>query len=491
MLAVVMLSLSACGWLNRQAEPWQSNLNERDIVRQCSRFFVSLDERVANAGVADAQYTRIEGYPYLRVDRFLASFRYELADSDKFAAWVRAAQARDREARGVELTNLPDSARTQLQSHYQQTDLAKLVAYCGDQLMTWDMSERDRRRQLLTDMDVAQGYSSYARAMGLYPLTRHALERYYQQWQAELRAEFNRGRVMPTGVRIIDYVPAIEPEAEAAVLSLGTRTASPLGIPQLSAEDQRSLIERHAPIWRIQTQDDADKLGVPALRRNRLAAFHYDEPTAYSLLSYTRFNKEILLQISYSVWFSERPALQKNDPHSGRLDGLIWRVTLDREGAPLLFDLVNASGQYHILLPTDRLQTRKGIEAAAGLIVALPQGDWAASRPIITVAAQTHQLIGLAAAESTPVGTRYEITSYHTLRQLPQLNGGTRSLFNPQGLVEGTERGVGIFQWPTGIPAPGAMRQWGNHITSFSSERHFDEARMIEHYFTRSRLNHD
>jgi hypothetical protein len=72
------------------------------------------------------------------------------------------------------------------------------------------------------------------------------------------------------------------------------------------------------------------------------------------------------------------------------------------------------------------------------------------------------------------------------LRALPVAGGGTASLFGPDGIVAGTERSERYTLWISGIASPGAMRQWGRHATAFVGRRHFDEAFLIERYFTRA-----
>jgi hypothetical protein len=60
---------------------------------------------------------------------------------------------------------------------------------------------------------------------------------------------------------------------------------------------------------------------------------------------------------------------------------------------------------------------------------------------------------------------------------------GTRSLYQPDGLVAGSARGERFFFWPMGIESAGQMRQWGHHATAFVGRRHFDDAYLIEKYF--------
>ncbi|MGH6634914.1 MAG: hypothetical protein ACRED0_01840 [Gammaproteobacteria bacterium] len=55
--------------------------------RSVCAFFQSVDRAVLESGVADAEAQRIKDFPYLRVDRFLASYRYQLS-AEGFIFWV-------------------------------------------------------------------------------------------------------------------------------------------------------------------------------------------------------------------------------------------------------------------------------------------------------------------------------------------------------------------------------------------------------------------
>ena len=85
-------------------------------------------------------------------------------------------------------------------------------------------------------------------------------------------------------------------------------------------------------------------------------------------------------------------------------------------------------------------------------------------------------------------GVGYAFAADDGLRSLPDPAGGRRSAFRPDGIVPGSERGERYLFWPMGVREPGAMRQWGRHATAFVGRRHFDDARLIERYFT-LRLN--
>ena len=78
-------------------------------------------------------------------------------------------------------------------------------------------------------------------------------------------------------------------------------------------------------------------------------------PTVYTRFSHTRFDEKILLQINYMAWFPERPRQGVVDLLGGALDAVIWRVTLGRDGRPLIYDTIHGCGCYHLFFPSARL----------------------------------------------------------------------------------------------------------------------------------------
>jgi hypothetical protein len=78
---------------------------------------------------------------------------------------------------------------------------------------------------------------------------------------------------------------------------------------------------------------------------------------------------------------------------------------------------------------------------------------------------------------------RYRFAREDALRTLAHPDGGTRSLYGPDGIVAGTARAEAALFWPLGIRDAGAMRQWGRHATAFVGRRHFDEAFLLDRYF--------
>jgi hypothetical protein len=105
------------------------------------------------------------------------------------------------------------------------------------------------------------------------------------------------------------------------------------------------------------------------------------------------------------------------------------------------------------------------------------------TRLLLRVAAASHQIQRLRWEQVAAVDRELALQPDESLRSLPVPGGGRRSLFDPDGLVAGSERGERWLFWPMGVREPGAMRQWGHHATAFVGRRHFDDPDMMDRYF--------
>ena len=137
---------------------------------------------------------------------------------------------------------------------------------------------------------------------------------------------------------------------------------------------------------------------------------------------------------------------------AGKLDGLVWRVTLAPDGTPLVYDTMHPCGCYHMFFPTPATQPTAapeyGIEWAFSpqTLPAVGLGD----QVLLRIAAGTHYIDQLrveAVADST---TRYAWRDYDTLRSLPAGANGRRSVFGPDGFIDGTDRPEAWLFWPHG-----------------------------------------
>jgi hypothetical protein len=204
----------------------------------------------------------------------------------------------------------------------------------------------------------------------------------------------------------------------------------------------------------------------------------------YGRLAFTRYHGKTLTQLVYTIWFPERPSSGAADILSGRLDGVVFRVTLGIDGAPLVYDSMHPCGCYHMFFPTARVRLLPAPEPAI---------EWAfvpsrlpalapAQSVVVRIASRTHYVVNVRQDAGAPAAA-YRLADDNDLRALPTADRGTRSAFGPDGIVPGTERGERYLFWPMGIDNAGAMRQWGTHATAFIGRRHFDDADLIERRF--------
>jgi hypothetical protein len=83
LLALLALALTSCAQHHRlQVQP-------SGPLSDCQSLFVQVDEEVKRANVQDYGPMRISGFPYLRVDRFSASFRESASGSTQMQTWTK------------------------------------------------------------------------------------------------------------------------------------------------------------------------------------------------------------------------------------------------------------------------------------------------------------------------------------------------------------------------------------------------------------------
>jgi hypothetical protein len=453
-------------------------------VERCQAWYRDLDRAVEEAGVRDAQDTRVRGFPYLRVDRLHASLRDKARTSEAaLHAWVDALLDLDRRGRLHELRNLPNPPLSPHEALQRTVD-------CGRLLREIDLAQPERRAALVERARVPDDYSDASRMLGLYPLTRLVFAAGVRRWEEAARAPFATRPGAPPDT-VIRYAPPARVQISRAAIAgvLARSRTDPLGRPTLTEPELLELGIAYAPTFEVEVKADYDR---PGALHWRAAA---DTPevdnsrsVVYLSATHTRYRRgpqdHILLQLVYTIWFAERPPLEEADLLAGRLDGLVWRVTLAPDGEPLLYDSMHPCGCYHQFFPTPRARLRPAPD---------PREEWAfvpqsvprvadGDRPRVRVASATHYIEGIELAGDADARVRYDFRDADELRSLPR-GAGSRSAFGPDGLIAGTERAERFLFWPMGIASAGAMRQWGRHATAFVGRRHFDDADLLERRF--------
>jgi hypothetical protein len=460
-------------------------------VRDCAGWYEALDQAVDESGVRDAQQQRLAGFPYLRADRSFAALRGRAAQGGPaFIAYVQRLGELDLQARVHEIRNLPRERLDRLPGMTPEVSRAlalQRTRECARLLRELDLDQPEARAALLQRVAVADDYSALARFLGLYPITRLAFASGVRRWEDETRASFERQpEDGPPAVRYAPPAPS-QPMSRQSIAGLLARANfDPLRQVQLSERELADLAAVYAPSFEIAIAGDYDRFGRLRWRRGAaMPEVDAAQLAVYVHPAYTHYGETLLLQLVYTLWFPERPPSGAVDLLAGRLDGIVWRVTLAPDGEPLLYDSIHPCGCYHLFFPTPRARPRPAPD---------PLEEWAfvphrlrrvaeGERPVVRLASATHYIEGVSLVRGADSLTRYVFHPYDELRSLPRLTGDSRSLFGPDGLVPGTERLERWLFWPMGVPSAGAMRQWGRHATAFVGRRHFDDADLVQRRF--------
>lgn len=455
--------LSACATKPHANQP-QANL----YTLKCAALLQTLEQSIHAANMRDAQYAMVEGFPLYRVDRVLVSLVGEADSRGKRSAWLDQASGNSLSSYKIEVANLPVAAASQLPPIEElQAGLADCVWQQNAMLLNdhhWhDFAQR---------VAVPSEYHTVRKVFGLYPLTNLAMKSGIAEWQADTRRLFNT----PISIHDNDSKYQQWSARDKASRPVGEIAHNALGLPEPTAEQWQSLADKHAPTWVLEQGGDFDQPGKP------LPNGEFDaSPVVYWQPGIASVHGKLLPQISYVIWFSERPKEKALDILGGKLDGLIWRLTLDQdeqgEWQSLMYDSIHPCGCYHLFFPTTDLQQCSVDRSRERAFVpqAAPSGDFA-----IWLQAATHYVRQLKPVEALVESSYYQLRPLDELRYTNPLG---QRLYGSDGIADGTERLERFLLWTSGLVSPGAMRQWGSHATAFSGERYFDEAALFDKEF--------
>ena len=488
-LGAASLLILAAGCTTIEA-PLKSELESpSSALRLCANWFEQLDATIDRAGVRDAGAYRIPGFPYLRVDRFSASFRDQAKDNPQaFDAWVTRLKALDTKAREYEIRNLPPQFFP-LAGIDDQAAARVNTQSCAAQLAREDLDNAAQRDLLVARAKVPDNYANWDRVLGLYSVASIPFSKGVEGWHQEAAQMFRKAKVernLATGV--VRYESATKPVTGEQITAIFSHlNTDALGIPQFTDEERDLLFQAYAPAYEIETTGEYDRFGPLSWRNGPAPEVDPTRPVAYRRLAFTRYYRKTLTQLAYTIWFPERPSSGATDLLAGRLDGVVFRVTLGIDGTPLVYDTIHPCGCYHMFFPTARvklLPAQQPVIEWAFVPLRLP-AIAAAQRVAVRIASRTHYVVD-ARPDTDASGIAYQFADDNDLRALSTADHRTRSAFGSDGIVPGTERGERFLFWPMGIDNSGAMRQWGTHATAFIGRRHFDDADLIERRFEMS-----
>ncbi|MGI0119323.1 hypothetical protein [Zooshikella sp. RANM57] len=478
-LYVLYCSLSGCS-LQPPSDQSPTLYSESD----CHNYLTEQYHQFSQDYSLDQQLQPVPHYPYVRINRILASYIYTLDSKPRRSTWLAQAYQETNKAWKIDIANLPKSYQAR---HGQKIDSCLKQTF-------HNLLNDDQFFSILRKFRYPEAYITWRQWAGLYPLTQYFLVPGIAAWHKEATQHFNQVNAKMLKNKAIYQVHPKVPSA----FSLNTSTlqrwfkqayqSNALQLPTLKPEQLQKLLHHYAPVWSINHQGNYDIPGKVVLTPQPTVR---PQPVTYTHTSMTRFHGKTLLQLNYIIWFKERPASGILDIYSGNLDGIIWRVTLTEKGTPLIFDSIHTCGCYHTFFPlSEKLQAKQvtnHLEPPLIIPISSPEVDLSA-RWAITISSAEHHIIGIQPLETNATALHtakpYTLLSYDELRSLSLPSKERKSLFDQEfGVVSSTERAERWILWPSGVPSPGAMRQWGNHATLFIGQRHFDDPYLLSRLF--------
>ena len=398
--AIGLMALSPTGeW--RKGDP---------AVDKCMSEYAAIDAAVQQAGTTDTEYARIDGFPYFRLNRFLASYDFTTLNPAQRTEWIDHLVQADKDERAIEIGNLPATKRGELYGKLER-DPVTMTKACVDAVRAFDHQKPDAHKALPPRAVVEGSDAAPARSATRTP---------------EQLAALTAAAAPPSkGTTVFEPMGTKPMSAYTVKLLVDQSRSKELKIPEPKEEAAERLIGSFAPMVRVTGEPD-ESMVIPVWKDGKIAS-EYNAAVAYARFSQARWKGEPVLQISYFIWFKAQP-----------LDGLIWRVTLGADGKPLAYDTVHTDGSNYLLLLDGGLKA-----AGAARLPEVPDG----SRLVLSIDGATRDIRHVGAWDGV-TRDNYLLVEYNRLRRMYHHDGETRSLFDASG-TSGT--------------GPNAPRQWAHH----------------------------
>lgn len=247
--------------------------------------------------------------------------------------------------------------------------------------------------------------------------------------------------------------------------SLDESKASYLSLPQVATNDSpatqdtdEQLFKRFAPVIKIfDAEDDVNKVGTPKALSDKKVYVDSSEPSIYTLKQSFQIEDRSYTNLIYRVHFSGIPfSIIPFHLSYGKNVGLIFVVTLNEAGEPVLFTTTHTCGCYMAMMATsftpetaypdswknlDKKQKVYGERLPT--VLKLDEKN-----PDICVAIRPHEhriMDAFSCNKSTQIFEQAQEFPIASLRTLKTENGET-SFFHESGLQEGFVKGA-IKPW--------------------------------------------
>ncbi|MDA3970311.1 MAG: hypothetical protein PF442_03070 [Desulfobulbaceae bacterium] len=444
------------------------------ISGECQALWHSMEDVITREKVRDSYAPLLDGYDYLRADRFLLALGQLAHSSREEHALIEQMRVLDLQRRYLELEFLSDSALADLIPDGTIADegvFKRHVASCSAELLQADRRDPDYFHKVMKAVNTDQDYSTLYRILGLYPVTQlyvgHRIKVYEDEHPVLVGAQ-------PLAVKRIIEPRAGRPlSAKRIELILRNGRLKPFLNFQFAEQELDDLVRHYSPVFEL----GGDSFGRISKSGARWQVDEHD-PVVYYYLSHALIQGIPALQINYVIWFNERrePAPWYT---AGHLDGMNVRVTLDWQGRPLVYDSIGNCGCFYFGLLNDDLVVQKpqGHTGFSPRIAGLLPRIEPSNHLSVQVESGSNRVVGVATRSLDDENQKYRLLPYALLeRHSGELQ---TKFFDEDGYVDDTSRLERYFLFPMGIPNIGAMRQRGRQPITLVGRAYFDDPYLL------------
>nr|WP_320050280.1 hypothetical protein [uncultured Desulfuromonas sp.] len=486
-IIVSSLVMLLCGCTSQLSNP------SVKTAPSCTQLWQQFDATVDKYSVRDTGSQPIDGFSYLRSDRFLANQMQTTQDIAAQRVLLQQMRQRDLAARNRELLRLPALEQQALRLLADSADTMAFkarLATCSLEMMRNDLADENVCSRLQQSIEVDDDYRFWQRAVGLYPLfvlpvnylANNAHEEIHQQVSAFSEAEFP-----PQHLRW--YAPQGQPllSDKAVKIILQSSRENAAGLHDLNDDDRQRLAARFAPVIRQVYEKDSDLIGrIEVADKDHEPTFQTnpEQPVLYYYFSEIQLQGLAAVQINYVFWYPGRYNGESSWMERGHLDGITLRYTLNCQGRLVMVDLINNCGCYYGMVPDAGyfdLKNLKQDEKKEQILQTLPQIT--EGQRLLFTFSPRHLLLNAQVAPETTTARPYQLSPYEELELLPDGRGGYTSQFDQRGIVPGTRRVEAGLLFSMGIPEVGSMRQRGHQPITLVGREHFDDPQLFDRLF--------
>ena len=462
-----------------------------DHAAKYRNFYTALDHVISKYEVGEASDYPVDGFPYLRTNRFLTAMKGRVPDDEGTRLWIDEMLLLDITARKKEIGNLPDQAIEELAGTLEgissRYDLLSTLEVFAGRLLMNDRHQSGFIEAVKAGADIAGEYSTAMRTFGLYPLAYYpvlwATEDKYDVFKAWHR---NSLEELKADGSVTVFVPpkngVFSPESLSALFSAAGKDS--LGRPNLSATQLEQLIATYAPVIHQDVAAEYDFFGEVRWQNGRVTIDQRNH-TVYYYITHGFIKGEPALQLNYSFWYPGRWGPNAPRIEHGPLDGITIRVTLDTQGLPVIMDVMNNCGCYYFSAPRKDKITQV-LTSPSGLYPFVPTwlpASYPSSRLHLRINSGWHQVQHIFGGDVPSDAFTYQLLPYDVLEALPKGDLTTESVFTPDGIMKDSSRIEPYIFFSMGIPKVGYMRQRGHHAVKLIGKAHFTDADLFDKYF--------